>query len=87
MDTVKECLGDKGTQTIFQITSSKGVDMSAFTVWGSGVAQYLLPPGTVLWCTGVEQIGAAMVVFCEDDGGSCEMILHGMQHCIYREIC
>jgi hypothetical protein len=65
--SVKQFLAVDGKQTIFQIDSRKGADVSRFSVYGSDEAEFLLPPGTVLKCLGVLTSGNTTIIQCEDD--------------------
>jgi hypothetical protein len=59
-------LGTKGPRTIFQISTSKGVDISQFSSMEE--AEVLLPPATVMRIIGTVYVGNDLtVVTCEDD--------------------
>ena len=67
IESVKQFLGADQPHTIFQIDSSKGADVSEFSVYGSDEAELLLPPGTVLCVLGVMKSGNTTIIQCEED--------------------
>jgi len=74
IESVKHYFGGEGKQTIFQIDSSKGADVSGFSVYGSDEAELLLPPGTVLCSLGVMKSGNTTIIQCEDDESAPQLV-------------
>ena len=74
IESVKHYFGGEGKQTIFQIDSSKGADVSGFSVNESDEAELLLPPGTVLCSLGVMKSGNTTIIQCEDDESAPQLI-------------
>ena len=71
----EQFLGTVGKRTIFQITSSKGADISSFSYYGNAEAEFLLPPGTVLKVIGILRLGDLTIVQCEDDKDDIRLIV------------
>ncbi len=65
--SLQQFFADRGKQTIFQIDSSQGADVSGFSAFGGDEAELLLPPGTALRCLGVMRSGNTTIIQCEDD--------------------
>ena len=75
IESVKHYFGGEGKgQTIFQIDSSKGADVSGFSVYGSDEAELLLPPGTVLCSLGVMKSGNTTIIQCKDDESAPQLV-------------
>ena len=74
VESVKHFLGGEGMQTIFHITSSKGANVSDFSVFGSDEGEFLLAPGTVLKSKGVMKSGNVTIIECEDDESAPQLI-------------
>ena len=75
IESVKHYFGGEGKgQTIFQIDSNKGADVSGFSVYGSDEAELLLPPGTVLCSLGVMKSGNTTIIQCEDDDSAPQLV-------------
>ena len=73
--------GVRGVQTVFQIRSKQGADVSEFSCDVSGKRktksekkEIVLGPGTVLKCVGVVRTADGIVVQCEDDESAPQLI-------------
>lgn len=63
-------LGTSGSRTIFQIQSSRGVEVSSFSAI-PGEAEVILPPGTTLHIDGVGKFGSDLtMISCRDVTGT-----------------